>query len=81
MVIDKRTTAISLPTIKTLRHFYRHPSIGNVELKIKKNTYLELKNLLLATIIFWLEKDLKSTQFIEHLKNLETPLFQHNLIQ
>ena len=68
------TMDMSLASIKLLRYFNRHSTARESQLRIKETTYTEVRNLLLETIIFWLEKDLKSSQFIDHLKTIQTPL-------
>ena len=66
--------------MKVLRYFNRHNITTEPAFKIKTETYTELKSLLIETIIFWLERDLKSSQFIEHLKSIQKSYQRHDCI-
>ena len=68
---SRETIPLSLSGMKILRHFNLYPVAQHSGLKIRKETYFELKTLLLETIIFWLEKDLNSSGFVEHLRILQ----------
>ena len=74
------TLELSLATMKVLRYFNRHNITTEPAFKIKTETYTELKSLLIETIIFWLERDLKSSQFIEHLKSIQKSYQRHDRI-
>ena len=59
---------LSLSTLKVLRFIYRTTSQQFLKLHLDKSVLSELKNLLSLTIKLWLEKEIRSNKFIDHLE-------------
>ena len=61
---------MSLSAIKLIRFFDNKSILENPQISISPETIQEVKSLLINSIIHWLERELKSNNFINHLKSL-----------
>ena len=67
---------LSLSTLKVLRMLHRTPLPEIPDLKMGQPVALELKSLLGATVRYWLDKEIRSNSFLEHLQDLpDSPVY------
>ncbi len=67
---------LSLSTLKVLRMLHRTPFPDIPDLKMSQAVALELKSVLGATVRYWLDKEIRSNSFLEHLQNLpDSPVY------
>jgi len=67
---------LSLSTLKVLRMLHRTPLAEIPDLKMGRTVALELKSVLGATVRYWLDKEIRSNSFLEHLQNLpDSPVY------
>jgi DNA repair protein RecO (recombination protein O) len=65
-----QTSPMSLSAIKLIRFFDNKSILEDSQISISPETIQEVKSLLINSIIHWLERELKSNNFINHLKSL-----------
>ena len=67
---------LSLSTLKVLRMLHRTPLPEIPDLKMGQPVALELKSVLGATVRYWLDKEIRSNSFLEHLQHLpDSPVY------
>ncbi len=67
---------LSLSTLKVLRMLHRTPLPEIPDLKMGQPVALELKSVLGATVRYWLDKEIRSNSFLEHLQQLpDSPVY------
>ena len=67
---------LSLSTLKVLRMLHRTPLPDIPDLKMSQPVALELKSVLGASVQYWLEKEIRSNSFLEHLQHLpDSPVY------
>ena len=67
---------LSLSTLKVLRMLHRTPLLEIPDLKMGQPVAQELKSVLGATVRYWLEKEIRSNSFLEHLQHLpDSPVY------
>jgi len=64
------TRNLSLSTLKVLRMLHRTPLPEIPDLNMGQPVALELKSVLGATVRYWLDKEIRSNSFLEHLQHL-----------
>ncbi len=68
--------SLSLSTLKVLRMLHRTPLPEIPDLNMGQTVALELKSVLGATVRYWLDKEIRSNSFLEHLQNLpDSPVY------
>ncbi len=58
---------LSLNAMKALRHFHRNPAPDAPRLRIPPALYEEIKSLLDGAVRYWLDRDIRSAKFMEHV--------------
>ncbi len=61
---------LSLSTLKVLRMLHRTPLPEIPDLKMGQPVALELKSVLGDTVRYWLDKEIRSNSFLEHIQHL-----------
>ena len=62
-----RVMSLSVQALKVLRYFDRAVRVEPVGLRVSNGLAAELKGLLSATLDYWLDREIRSKKFIEHL--------------
>ena len=71
--MGQRVYQLSVPALKVLRFFSRSSLEGASSLRADNDLGQELKILLSATLKYWLDKEIHSKSFLEHLGNPRNP--------
>lgn len=66
---DVRVMGLSVQALKVLRHIHRVSLEDLASLHIPRSLAEELKNLLAACLKYWLDKEIRSTRFMDHLED------------
>ena len=59
---------LSLRALKVLRLLHRGPLLDIIPLKVASGLTQDLKSLLSGTVIYWLDKEIRSTSFLDQLR-------------
>lgn len=57
-------TPLSLPALKTLRHFHRNGDVESSRIRISPELYEEVRAVLDRAIRYWLDRDVRSRRFV-----------------
>jgi DNA repair protein RecO (recombination protein O) len=71
--MGQRVYQLSVPALKVLRFFSRSTLEGASGLRADTDLGQELKTLLSTTLRYWLDKEIHSKAFLEHLGNSRIP--------
>ena len=66
---DSHVRPLSLRALKVLRLLHRGPLKEIVGLKASASLVNELKSVLGGSVRYWLDKEIRSTSFLEHLQS------------
>ena len=73
---DANVRNLSLSTLKVLRMLHRTPLPEIPDLSMSQPVTMELKSVLGTTIQYWLDKEIRSNSFLEHLQRLpDSPIY------
>ena len=60
----ERARPLSVPALKTLRHFHRSGNDRNTRVRISPRLYEEMRAVLDSAIRYWLDRDVRSRRFV-----------------